>query len=169
MALTDEGWAPGSQSHVSSSGKEPWTRDRVNDDILGAQSRGIHLNHKSVMTCCPKLYSKAYRLFGSWENAVRDSGIDYAAVRLRKKWTPEGILEWIRERRRKEEDLHPGFVKLEHAGAFNAAVRVYGGWYPAIRAAGITDFEEVPIRKWSHASVVQAIRRLGARIRRRSC
>ncbi|HVR87204.1 MAG TPA: hypothetical protein VMU54_22955 [Planctomycetota bacterium] len=89
---------------------------------------------------------------------MRSSGLDYESIRLRKKWTREGIVEWIQEQRKQGKDLRPGFVKEEHAGVFNAAAREYGGWYPAIRAAGILDFQEVKLRTWDRGSIVQAIR-----------
>lgn len=137
-----------------------WTRDRLKREILALRRRGIPLNTKSMQNHSA-VFVHAYQLFGSWEKAIRYCGIDYDTVRLRQKWTRKGILDLIRQRRRKRLDLRPGFIKKEHAGAFNAAVREFGGWYPAIRAAGIKDFDEVNLRKWDIASLVTAIRRFG--------
>jgi hypothetical protein len=139
----------------------PWTRDRLKRAILGLRRRGVPLNTKSMQNH-PTVYFQSYKLFGSWEKAVSYCGIDYAAIRLRRKWTRKGILDWIRQRRTRRLEMRPGNVKKEHAGVFNAAVREFGGWYPAIRAAGIKDFEEVKLRSWDRATIMKAVRRLGS-------
>jgi len=156
--MIDPEMAPRSESPSRASRDAESLRDRVKGDILSLRQRGVPLNTKSIQDSHPGVLFRAYRYFGSWEKAVGSCGLNYASIRLRKKWTRGGIVEWIQERRTQGEDLRPGFVKQEYAGVFNAAVREYGGWYPAIRAAGIIDFEEVKLRTWDRKSIVRAIR-----------
>jgi hypothetical protein len=106
------------------------------------------------------LYGHARSLFGSWERAVRSSGIDYDKVKVRRLWTQAALLDWIRRERKSGRDLRPGLMKKQCSGVFNAALREYGGWYPALRAAGIRNFKEVKFRRWSKDRVVQSIRKI---------
>lgn len=107
------------------------------------------------------LYGHARRLFGSLAAAVRASGINFDKERVQVLWTREGVLEWIRREWKKGRDIRPGITKKLSAGVFNAAVREFGGWYPAIRAAKIRGFKEVRLRKWTPEGLIAALKTYG--------
>lgn len=111
------------------------------------------------------LYGHARRLFGSLEAAVWASGINYDKERVQVLWTRTGILEWIRREWRKGRDIRPGVTKTLSAGVFNAAVREFGGWYPAIRAAKIRGFTEVRLRKWTPETLIASLKSYGPEVR----
>jgi hypothetical protein len=107
------------------------------------------------------LYYHARRLFGTWEDAVWDSGINYDKERVQVLWTKDGVLNWIRREWKQGKDIRPGITKKQSAGVFNAAVREFGGWYPAIRASKIKGFKEVRLRKWTPKSLIAALKDYG--------
>lgn len=134
----------------------PWSRGRVIQEIRALRRTGEPLNGQRMIRH-QTLYGHARRLFGSWEKAVRACGLDYDQIVLRRLWTKEAILAWIRTEWRQKHDIRPGVAKKRHSGVFNAALREFGSWYGAIRKAGIRSFPEVKFQRWSKERVIGAI------------
>lgn len=139
--------------------KRAWTRKRIIDEIRDLHRRGMPLNGQKMIRRMT-LYGHARRLFGSWENAIRASGLDYDEITLRRLWTKQAILLWIRTEWKARRDLRPGVTKKKHSGVFNAALREFGSWYGALRKAGIRSFPEVRLNRWSKEKVIRTIRDL---------
>lgn len=68
-----------------------------------------------------------------------------------KKWTPEEVIDEIRRCYRKGEP----FSEKTHCALYHAARVHVGDWHKALRLAGI----KLTRKKWSKASVIEAIRR----------
>ena len=63
------------------------------------------------------LIATARRRFGNWGAAVERAGIDYSAIRRRRRWTREMVLEEIRELRKQGSDLRSGGNPPSASGA----------------------------------------------------
>jgi hypothetical protein len=144
-----------------------WSRDRVVREIRLLRRAGVPLHSKGMISGHSALYMRALALFPSWGRALAAAGVDYDQVRLRRWWTRKDILRWIRARHRRGLELRPGRTKRDHAGVFNAACREFGGWYPAIRAAGIKTFPEKTQLTWDRHRIVTAIRALPPGLRQK--
>lgn len=59
--------------------------------------------------------------------------------------------------------LSPGYVRDHFPGLYGAAIRLFGGWKAAVRAAGI-DYDKILSRKehgfWTKERVIEAIQQL---------
>jgi hypothetical protein len=138
-----------------------WTRSRIKREIRRIRQAGGLLNSRDASRRHGTIYVQACRILGSWEKAIAFCGMDYTKVRLRKKWTRRDILGWIHKRGDKQAQLRGGVVKKEHAGVYNAACRVFGGWFQAIQAERISGFKQVKLRKWDKESLIKALREFG--------
>jgi hypothetical protein len=119
-----------------------WTKKRVLGEISRLKVAGVPLNiaflyahgHK-------KLIAGGRKAFGSWRRAILASGLSYARVRKARKnwWTPGRIIYQIN--RLEKAGFRLNSNGISHApgrrGFFAAAVRLFGSWGEAVRAAGI--------------------------------
>lgn len=124
-----------------------WSRRQITEEIRALAARGESLafadalaQHTAVVraACSP-------RYFGSWAAAVQAAGVDYEAVRKRRRWTAERVIAAIKH-------LHAQGVVLTTSGVRKAgwsrlveAARqpgLFGSWREAVECAGI-DYETV--------------------------
>jgi hypothetical protein len=85
-----------------------------------------------------QLYHQGIWLFGDWDKALRASGFDPEQMRLRSFWNGEKVILGIRALRKQNLPLYPNYVMKNHQNLFSGALRQYGSWDKALRAAGIT-------------------------------
>lgn len=76
-------------------------------------------------------------------------------------WTPEKIVQWIRQLHHQGVDLSPTGIQQTHGRLFNAArsPSQFGSWRAAIQAAGL-DYEDVKRSKkiWEPQEILRGIR-----------
>lgn len=96
------------------------------------------------------------RCYGSLERAARTLDLPYES--LMRTWDREQILQEIGKRRASGGSLRATDVQREDANLCAAAARYFGGWGPALEAAGV-DYEKVRSRRpRDPASVAEALR-----------
>jgi len=134
-----------------------WTASAVVSQIhrLDLQADPLHLS--AVSRRDGGLVGAALVRFGSWDSALRAAGCDPAAIRrIRPAWTRATIVQVIQ--RRAAAGLSVASGKMRPHSARMAALRIFGSWDAALRAAGARDL--VPQRRrWSPEAVVERIRR----------
>jgi hypothetical protein len=142
-----------------------WTRERLVALVASRKKRGLPLNMAAVRADVSMATTAARRYFGGWYGLLARCGVRPESARLRIRWSKERIIREIRQLARK--GLRPSFqTALGICKSLpNAAKRHFGGWDPALRAAG---FEPEGIRftrHWSRRSIITAIRKLGGPFR----
>jgi hypothetical protein len=111
-----------------------WTPDRVVRALRQMHRDGHAINHAAVR--CHSLSRAAVKLFGSWDAALREAGLDPAGIRRRRQlWTDEGIIADLRQKHRCGEPLNAKDVQPR--SIFRAARRLFGSWDAALTAAGL--------------------------------
>ncbi|MEM1059569.1 MAG: hypothetical protein AAGK14_10000 [Verrucomicrobiota bacterium] len=114
-----------------------WDDDAILNEIRRLKDEGADLSSKRMDETSNPLIATARRRFGNWGAAVERAGIDYNAIRRRRRWTREKILEEIRELRAQRADLRSGAVRRTHPALFAAACkpRFFGSWGKALESA----------------------------------
>lgn len=127
-----------------------WTQKRVIQRIRELHEQGVDLSWSKISTIGdPALAAAAVRAncgFATWHDAVTAAGIDYDRVARYRHWTPERVVEEIRELARQKAPLSSKLVQDNHPPLYNAAKRRFGQWDAALEAAGI-DPEKVRQRR----------------------
>jgi hypothetical protein len=113
----------------------PWTRDHILRVLRQESLLGRDLRSESVMRRIPGLYRAAKRQWGGWHPALQAAGIPPPA--RSHKWTPEKIIQTLRQKRRGREDLGSAQNLRRYGGLHGAAVKRFGSWRKALAAAGI--------------------------------
>lgn len=84
-------------------------------------------------------------------------------LRTSKQWTKESIAEEIRQLAEQGVELSYSNVVIHHLPLMRAAMRYYGSWRDAVKAAGV-DYDSVrKYRTWSRPRIIQRIRELHER------
>jgi hypothetical protein len=134
-ALTAAGLAPEEIYRYRS-----WDDDSIISEIRRLKDEGADLSSKKMDETSNPLIATARRRFGNWGAAVERAGIDYSAIRRRRRWTRELVLSEIRELRKVGADLRSGEIRHQHPALFAAAckARFFGSWTKALQAADET-------------------------------
>lgn len=114
-----------------------WTRETVVRAIRKERRSCRPINAKAVRRRNSKLASAAFARFGSWKSALEAAGINPERVVLARTWTGPALLDAIRATFRAHHDLGFATMKDRDQGLFGAALRRFGSWREALRAAGI--------------------------------
>jgi hypothetical protein len=131
-ALTAAGLAPEEIYRYRS-----WDNQSIIAEIRRLKNEGADLSSKKMDETANPLIATARRRFGNWGAAIERAGIDYSAVRRRRRWTSELVLQEIRELRKAGADLRSGEIRHQQPALFAAAckARFFGGWTKALQAA----------------------------------
>jgi hypothetical protein len=131
-ALTAAGLAPEEIYRYRS-----WDDASIISEIQRLNDEGADLSSKKMDENANPLIATARRRFGNWGAAVERAGIDYNAVRRRRRWTRELLLQEIRDLRAKGTDLRSGEIRHQYPALFAAACkrRFFGSWNKALQAS----------------------------------
>lgn len=117
--------------------RESWNKDKVLARINELQMRNAALNAGAVERGSARLFAAACTHFGSWSKAIEAAGLDYSSIRRQRRWSRALVIEEIR--RIGLAGLRLGTtvaVRSEFRALHAAAVRFFGSWAKAVRAAG---------------------------------
>ncbi len=122
-----------------------WSEEKVLQEIAALRQRGQPLVR--VYDTNPQLYWSAKVRFGGWIKALAAAGLD---VKPRRRWTKRLVIEAIHDR--PPEALSRTW--REDKPLFTAAIRTFGNWEKALRAAGLNP---KPRRRWSKQRVIEQL------------
>jgi DNA-binding XRE family transcriptional regulator len=114
-----------------------WSTERVIDQLRTHVAAGHGLAAHIMDKLEPGLVPTAQRLFGSWAAAVEAAGYDYAAVRLTRAWSPDTVIQRLRDAAARGADLSDHTAQALAPDLYGAARQHFGGWPPALTAAGL--------------------------------
>jgi hypothetical protein len=140
-----------------------WDEQSILRKLRQLHRSGASLSYNALSRRNQALLSAAAYHFGSYPNAVRKAGIDYAQITRRPRWTKQVIIQIIKKGKRQGHDLHWSAVTQrgdELARAAFAALqpRLFGRWDRTLHAAGLDADEISQYRKWDRASIVFELR-----------
>ncbi len=119
-----------------------WTKPRVIATIKAAKKKGHDLNWASVTKRRDDLGKAAFaaiqgRLFGTWERALAAAGLDADEVSRYRRWSKNTIVFELKSRVADGDDLNSGAVQRDDPGLHAAALRYFGAYDEALKAAKI--------------------------------
>jgi hypothetical protein len=118
-----------------------WTADRVLAEIHRRRKEGLPLAGFSTQD--PALFRAARRHFGDWQAALAAAGIP---LESRRSWSPESVVAAIQAR----QGLKLKGLWRSDPPLYHAAKRHCGGWFRALRAAGLPVPDVSGGRRLSH-------------------
>lgn len=141
-----------------------WTKKRIIALIKRARREGADLSWSAATRRGDDLSRAAFaalqpRLFGRWARALHAAGLDADDVSRYHTWDRNTVVFELRARRRDEEPLNSASLQRDHPALHAAAVRYFGTYERALRAARLNPNELRQRHRWSRAEVVRALRK----------
>jgi hypothetical protein len=150
------------RSHMQS-----WTDARVIHEIKRLAEKGEDLSHSIILKKYPALEGAARSRFGnSWHKALDAAGVDEGRFRKMKPpgyWTKARVITELQIMYANKADLRNIAVRENRSDLLTPAEKLFGGYYPALEAAGIPieDYRRYrPEGYWSKPRVVEELQRL---------
>jgi hypothetical protein len=147
-----------------------WTKPAIIRLIKQARREGEDLHWSAVSGRRDELGRAAFaslqrRLFGSWDRALHAAGLDADQISIYRKWSQSAIVADLKERHRDDEPLNSGHLQREDPGMHAAAIRHFGSYDGALRAAGLNPARLRQRRRWTRDAVIKELRAFGRRHR----
>jgi len=116
-----------------------WTDNVVLTEIRKRRRRGLALHAEGVVQDVGQaLLKQARQRFGSWDDALREAGLDPVRIRRSGVWTRERVISAIRARAEAGKSLLRKDVVAEDPRLVKAAAREFPySWGRAVEAAGV--------------------------------
>jgi hypothetical protein len=135
-----------------------WTKPQIIRLIKQAKRDGADLHWSAVTRGRDELARAAFaslqkRLFGSWDRALHAAGLDADEVSQYRKWGKDAIAADLKERHRDQQPMNSGAVQKEDPGLHAAAVRHFGSYDNALRAAKVDPAKIRRRQRWTKEEV----------------
>jgi hypothetical protein len=142
-----------------------WTRAKIIALIKSARRRGDDLHWSAVTQRRDELGKAAFaalqpRLFGKWHRALHGAGLDADEISRYRHWDRNSIVFELKSRGQDDEPLSSGSLQSDDPGLHAAAIRHFGTYDAALRAAKIDPQKVRRRRHWDKASVIKSIKAL---------
>jgi hypothetical protein len=116
----------------------PWNEATILRELRRMHAEGRDLSLAAVKDRSGgSLLGPAMHRFGSWRKAIEAAGIDYSTVERVREWTPDAVMQALRERHESGRAVGGGAVQREDIPLWAAAKRYFGSYQGALDAAGI--------------------------------
>lgn len=116
--------------------KSFWSRTRVVERIKELQAAGEPLHVSAAEREYGGLVGAATVYFGSWRQAIRAAGLDYAKIKRQKEWSKPFIITEMRRMHNQGLPMRTTIaVRREYRILHAAAIRYFGSWVTALKAA----------------------------------
>jgi len=141
-----------------------WTRQRIISLIKQSRRNGRDLHWSAVTRRGDELSRAAFaslqpRLFGRWDRALHAAGLDADDVSCYRSWDANTVTFELRARQRDGEPLNSAALQQEDPPLHAAAVRYFGSYESALRAAHVDPASVRQRRRWTREAVIGAIRK----------
>lgn len=140
-----------------------WTKQAIIMQIKKGRRDGHDLNWSSITKRRDELGKAAFaslqpRLFGSWDRALHAAGLDADEVNRYRKWDKNTVVFDLKARAKEGEALNSGALQEEDPGLHAAAVRHFGGYDKALKAAKVDPTTVRRRRTWTKNQVTAALK-----------
>jgi hypothetical protein len=113
-----------------------WDRNTISFELKSRVRDNEAVNSGALQAQDPGLHAAAVRHFGNFDAALRSARLEPDQIRRRKKWKKSDVLRAIRAAARDGANLSDSHVRRVSPALYGAAVRLFGAFTKARRAAG---------------------------------
>lgn len=140
-----------------------WTKARIIAMVKKGRRDGEDLHWSAVTKRGDELSRAAFaslqpRLFGSWVRALHAAGLDAEEVARYRNWDRNLVSFELRSRHQNGDALGSGALQKDDAGLHAAAIRYFGSYDKALRAAKLNPNSHRLRKRWSREEVVKGLK-----------
>lgn len=115
-----------------------WDKTSVAFDLKARAADGEAMNSGALQKEDPGLHAAAVRYFGSYDAALKAAKLNPANFRQRKSWSPEAVVISLKAAKKKHKVIGDSIIRKSDPALYGAAVRLYGSFGKALKAAKLT-------------------------------
>ncbi len=140
-----------------------WTKPRIIRLLKEAKKKGCELHWSSVTKRGDELSRAAFaaiqtRLFGKWDRALHAAGLDADEVVMYRAWDKHSVVFELKLRAQGGEALNSGGLQKDDPGLHAAAIRYFGSYPAALKAAKFDPSRHRERRTWDETAVIRALK-----------
>lgn len=140
-----------------------WTKQNIIQLVKTAKRNGTDLHWAAVTKRRDELGKAAFaaiqpRLFGSWDRALHAAGLDAADVSIYRTWDKASVAFDLRARASEGEAMNSGALQKDDPGLHAAAMRYFGSYDLALRAAKLDPAKHRERRRWTRDAVIKELK-----------
>lgn len=140
-----------------------WTKQNIIQIIKAAKRKGVDLHWAAVTKRRDEIGKAAFaaiqqRLFGSWDRALHAAGLDSDDVAIYRTWDKSSVIFDLRARASNNEAMNSGKLQKDDPGLHAAAVRYFGTYDAALRAAKLDPDKHRERKRWTQALVIKELK-----------
>ena len=98
------------------------------------------------------------RLFGKWDRALHAAGLDADEVVMYRAWDKHSVVFELKLRAQGGDALNSGGLQKDDPGLHAAAIRYFGSYPAALKAAKFDPNRHRERRTWDEAAVIRALK-----------
>jgi hypothetical protein len=141
-----------------------WTKQNIIKLIKNARRSGEQLHWSAVTKRNDELSKAAFaaiqmRLFGGWDRALHAAGIDADDVVIYRAWDKPSIVFDLKLRAQGGEAMNSGALQKDDPGLHAAAIRYFGSYHAALRAAKFNPDDLRERKRWSKPTIISALKK----------
>jgi len=142
-----------------------WNKAMIIAEIKKAKRAGHDLHWSAVTKRRDELGKAAFaslqpRLFGTWDRALHAAGLDADDINLYRKWNRNSIAFELKHMAAEGEPLSSGAVQKDDPGLHAAALRYFGNYDAALKAAKINPASVRQRQTWTKQRVLAELKKL---------
>jgi hypothetical protein len=142
-----------------------WTKQLIIALIKKAYKDDADLHWSAVTKRRDELGRAAFaslqpRLFGSWDRALHGAGLDADEISRYRTWNKSSIVFDLKALAKEGEPLNSGALQQADPGLHAAAVRHFGSYEKALKAANVDPMSVRRRRSWTREQVLKELRGL---------
>jgi hypothetical protein len=142
-----------------------WTKQRIISLIKDARRGGNDLHWSAATQRRDDLGRAAFaslqpRLFGSWDRALHAAGLDADEISRYRNWNKNSIVFELKALHSNGEAMNSGALQHDDPGLHAAAVRHFGSYEKALKAAHIDSSTVRRRRSWTKQQVLAELKSL---------
>ena len=140
-----------------------WNKQRIIRLLKDAKRKGIELHWSSVTRRGDELARAAFaaiqpRLFGRWDRALHAAGLDADDVVMYRAWDKASVVFELKARAQDNEPLNSGGLQKDDPGLHAAAIRYFGSYPAALRAAKFNPSQVRERRRWDKQGLLKSLK-----------
>jgi hypothetical protein len=144
-----------------------WTKQSIIAEIKNARRAGTELHWSAVSKRRDELGRAAFASlqprFGQWHRALQAAGLDADEISRYRAWNRATIVFELKSRVSDREPLNSGALQQDDPGLHAAAVRYFGSYDKALKAAKLEPADLRLRKSWTKPLVLAAIKSAGKR------
>ena len=119
--------------------RERWSKKKIIAKIKNLHQQGVDLSYNSLRRAgYGKLASMGIHYFPNWGKAIEASGLDYNKIKKHEEWSPEKIINMIKDLHRRGVELsYKSLIRAGYIKLVGMAQHYFDNWGKAIEAAGL--------------------------------